>query len=328
MFRKLWKTLKFFVIIAIILICLPTSILPKQENSSDKGDLEYYKKLNDREVKLSAFRDDDEALKNKLKQLDVINASRKRNGADPVKLDILASRVANKMCRDAAWNNFVGHFNLEGEKPYHRYAFAGGHDHVSENAYGEWTTGSYNNTSSSILSMMLKGHETFMAEKSPYDGHRKNIVNKSHNFVGIGYFLNDKQFRYYEEFVDRKFEFSGIPGEVATDQPFSIKLKIGGGCYLYYLVVYRENFPKPMQPEEISRRGSYEDFTEEQVLNLPAWDLAKFRKGFEYEIPMKFSREGLYYIQIFEDKKEISGPGSVNTAGKTPYSGIVIKVHR
>ena len=56
-----------------------------------------------------------------------------------VKLDILASRVANKMCREAAENNFIGHWNLAGEKPYHRYAFAGGYDHVSENAFGEWS---------------------------------------------------------------------------------------------------------------------------------------------------------------------------------------------
>ena len=325
MFRKIWKTLKFFVIIAIVLICIPTSLLPKQNSSTERSELENYKKLNDSETRLSAFRDDDDALKLKLKQLDIINASRRKNGAEPVKLDILASRVANKICREAAFGNFVGHFNLDGEKPYHRYAYAGGHDHVSENAFGEWTTGSYVSSPSLISTMMSKGHGIFMAEKSPYDGHKKNIINKSHNFVGIGYFISDRQFRYYEEFVDRKFGFGEIPSEVGINQSFTINVKVPEKSYLYYLVIYREDLPAPMKASEINKRGSYEDFTGEQYSGIPAWELAASRKGSEYTIPLKFSRKGLYYIQIFEDKKEITGPGSLNTAGKTSYSGIVIR---
>ena len=80
----------------------------------------------------------------------VINASRKKFKAQPVKLDILASRVANKQCREAAENGYVSHWNLAGEKPYLRYAFAGGYDHISENAFGEWTSGDYAGTSSQI----------------------------------------------------------------------------------------------------------------------------------------------------------------------------------
>ena len=174
--------------------------------------------------------------------------------------------------------------------------------------------------------MMKSGHATFMAEKSPYDGHKKNILNKSHNFVGIGYYLSGKQFRYYEEFIDRNFEFENIPSEVRIDEPFNITVKTNGENYLYYLVVYREDFPKPMTPAQISKIGSYEDFSDEEYLRMAAWDLAAFRSGSVYKIPLKFSKKGLYYIQIFSDKKEITGPSSVTTTGKTPYSGIVIKV--
>jgi hypothetical protein len=35
---------------------------------------------------------------------------------------------------------------------------------------------------------------------------------------------------------------------------------------------------------------------------------------------------GLYYIQIFADKKEITKPENLDTKGKTPASGIVIRV--
>lgn len=326
MFGKLWKTLKFFIIIAVILICLPHSILPRQTPDIKKEDLENYVKLNNSESRLSEYKDDEEALKLKLRQLEIINNSRKRNNTGPVKLDILASRVANKMCREAAENKFLGHWNLAGDKPYHRYAFAGGYDHVSENAFGEWSSDNYEVSAAIISSKMKAGHETFMAEKSPYDGHKKNIINKSHNFVGIGYCLSGKQFRYYEEFIDRAFEFKNIPSETRIDEPFSITIKTDGESFLYYLVVYREDFPRPMTPAEISKIGSYADFTDEEYMRLAAWDLAGFRSGTEYKIPLMFSKKGLYYIQIFSDKKEITGASTVSTKGKTPFSGIVIKV--
>jgi len=326
MFSKLWKTLKFFIIIGVVLICLPHSILPKQTDDIKSEDLESYIKLNNSESRLPEFKDDEEALKLKIKQLEIINASRKKYGASVVRLDILASRVANKMCREAAENRFLGHWNMAGEKPYHRYAFAGGFDHISENAFGEWSTDNYVISSTTVSSMMKSGHGTFMEEKPPYDGHKKNIIEKDHNFVGIGYCLSGKQFRYYEEFIDRYFEFEDVPSEVAADEPFSITVKTKPENFLYYLIVYHEDFPQRLSSDQISRKGSYEDYSDEQYLRLPAWDLAPMRNGSVYRIPLQFSKPGLYYIQIFSDKKEITGPSSVNTMGKTPYSGIVIKV--
>jgi len=328
MFRKTWKTLKFFIIIAIILICLPHSILPHQTSDEEKNNLEYYLKLNDSEKSLIEFKDDTEALKLKLGQVELINKSRNKFRASPVKLDILASRVANKMCREAAENNFIGHWNLAGEKPYHRYAFAGGNDHVSENAFGESSSVDYAVSSSKISSLMEAGHSSFMAEKAPADGHKKNITDKAHNYVGIGYYLSGKQFRYYEEFIDRYFEFENIPKEVAVGDPCSITVKTNGKSFLYFLMIYHEPFPQPMTPSEIRNKGSYEDFTADQYKKIFGWDLSRYRNGTEYRIPLSFTQEGLYYIQIYSDKREITKPGSMNTKGKTPYSGIVIKVTR
>ena len=326
MFRKTWKTLKIFLIIIVVIICLPRSILPNHNSESELTDLESYLKQNEGETRLMEFKDNEDALKMKLMQLDIINASRKKYKAAPVKLDILASRVANKMCREAAENNFLGHWNMAGEKPYHRYAFAGGHDHVSENAFGEWSSENYTVSSSNIISMMRKGHETFMAEKAPHDGHKKTVIEKAHNFAGIGFYLSGKQFRYYEEFIDRYFEFSDIPSEVKVNEPCSITVQTDRENFLYYLIIYRENFPETMTPAQIKRKGSYEDYTDETYQETAAWDLAGYKSGTSYKIPLQFSREGLYYILIYSDKKEITTPVSLNTKGKTSGSGIVIKV--
>lgn len=156
---------------------------------------------------------------------------------------------------------------------------------------------------------------------------KKNIIDRSHNFVGIGFCLSGKQFRYYEEFIDRYFEFENIPSEVKAGEPFSITVKTNGQSYLYYIVIYREDWPRPMTPAQISKRGSYRDFTNEEYKNMVAWDLSRYRNGTIYQIPLSLSKHGLYYIQIYSDKKEITRPAPLNTKGKTPQSGIVIKVN-
>ncbi len=328
MFRKTWKQIKIVLILIIILVCLPHSILPHRTSNDEKNDFENYLKLNESEKRLIEFKDNDEALKLKIAQLEVINKSRRKNNASPVRLDILASRVANKMCKEAADNDYIGHWNMAGEEPYLRYAFAGGYDHVSENAYGEWSSDNYNISSSAVSSMMNSGHDKFMSERAPNDGHKQNIIDKSHNFAGIGFYLSGNQFRYYEEFIDRYFEFENIPAEVNVGDPCSITVKTNGQSYLYYMIVYRENWPHPLTPAQIGKRGSYQDFTNEEYRNIVAWDLSRYRNGTIYKIPLSFSKEGLYYIQIYSDKKEITNPASLNTKGKTPESGIVIKVNR
>jgi uncharacterized protein YkwD len=326
MFRKFWKTIKFFIIIAVIIVVFPRSILPHQSLDKQQDNLEYYISLNEKEERLKEFKDDEESLKLKLAQLEIINKSRKKYNAPSVKLDILASRVANKMCREAAVNEFVGHWNMAGEKPYHRYAFAGGLDHVSENAFGEWSSGNYDVSSENISELMKSGHGSFMSERAPNDGHKKTIIAKEHNYVGIGYFLEGKQFRYYEEFIDRYFEFENIPEEVKINESFSITVKTNGESFLYFLVVYRDKFPEGLTLSQIKKKGSYSDYGDEEYQTIAAWDLSRYRDGTAYKIPLKFSNEGLYYIQIFSDKREIKNPSSITTKGKAPFSGIVIKV--
>lgn len=307
------------------LILISFRLFPQITDSQATDDFGYYKEINDRELRLVEFKDNDEALRIKLIQLDIINKSRKKFKAGSVRLDILASRVANKMCKEAAENNFVSHWNLAGEKPYHRYAFAGGYDHVSENAFGEWVNYTYDKSFNHIAELMKYSHGTFMKERAPADGHKKNIIDKTHNWVGIGFFINDNQFRYYEEFVDRYFEFENIPTQLKVNEQGSITIKTDGRWYLYYLIIYREKLPSPMKVSQLDRTGSYKDFSNEEYMNMPSWALAIYRNGSTYEIPLKFTKEGLYYIHIYFDKKEITQPSNLNTKGRPEGCGIVIK---
>jgi hypothetical protein len=309
------------VALVVIMIFMPASV---STMSSELKLIDEYIRLNDEEKRLPEYKDDIEALRLKLAQVDIINESRRKNRADPVKLDILASRVANKIAIEAAQNDYTGHWNLIGEKPYHRWAAAGGHDHVTENAYGEWTTAKHEISSGTIAAMMKNGHDAFMRERAPNDGHKQTTINKYHNFVGLGFALTENRFRYYEKFIDRYLEFKDIPSNVKTDEEFRINVKPMNGEFLFFLIVYRDRPLIPMTPDQIKRRASYQDFGDEEVLKIPAWELAKFRSEDGYSIPLKFSREGIYYIQMYLDKKEIIKPVSISTRGKDSASGIVI----
>jgi uncharacterized protein YkwD len=313
-------------LIILLLWIVALQLFSQGPGSSKEGTYEWYRSLNERETRLSDYRDSDEALSLKLVQLAVINESRRRSGAEPVMLDILASRVANKMAREAAENGYVSHWNLAGEKPYHRYAFAGGVDHVSENAYGEWTSGDFEINNKLIGEMMKTGHSRFMKERAPNDGHKKNIIDKAHSYVGIGYFITSGYFSYYEEFINRELEFSAIPASLSINQPGTITVNTKGRAFLYYMMIYRENFPEPRKIAQLRNTGSYNDFTNELYLQLPAWDLTKYKKDFVYTIPVRFSKPGLYYILIYTDKKEHNGQSAISTKGKPPVSGIVISV--
>ena len=314
--------------ILMILVFASPNLFSQVKSAPVPDDPDYYRDLNNKEIRLAEYKDDDKSLMMKLKQLELINKSRKRYRAQPVRLDILASRVANRMCREAAENGYVSHWNLAGEKPYQRYAFAGGYDHVSENAYGEWTTGNLGNSKSEISTMMENGHDSFMAERAPNDGHKKNITDRSHNFVGIGFFAAESQFRYYEEFIDRYFEFENIPSTLGVNESGSITVTTSGANFLYFLVAYREKLPVPLKVAQLKKTGSYQDFTGEEYMKLTGWELARYREGNTYNIPLKFTREGLYYIHIYLDKKEVKNPAMISTKGKIEGSGIVIKVDK
>jgi uncharacterized protein YkwD len=311
-------------ILLSFLLCLP--VFSQSGTRSAVDDFGFYKEMNNRESGLIEYKDNDEELKIKLRQLDIINKSRRKYRVPVVKLDILASRVANKTCKEAGENNFISHWNMAGEKPYHRYAFSGGHDHVAENVYGEWTTGEYDTSLKEIAGKMESGHASFMAERAPNDGHKKTILNKMHNYVGIGFYVSEKQFRYNEEFIDRYLEFESIPSRLKINETGNLTIRTDGSAFLFYLVAFREKIPAPMTLAQLKKTGSYEDFSKEEYLKMTGWELAKRRDGNIYHIPLKFSKEGLYYIHIYLDKKEITKPMSFNTKGKTEGSGIVIRV--
>jgi uncharacterized protein YkwD len=283
-----------------------------------------YKALNEKEIRYVEYKDSDSMLVVKLLQLNYINKSRVEHSVQPVRLDILASRVANRISKEACEQGFEGHWNTRGEKPYHRYAFAGGLDHISENVYAMWTSGILEHSTENYADFMHRGHDGFTAEKAPHDGHKRNCIDPHHNFVGIGCYMTSHPFRYYEEFIDRYIDFIDVEKKVNAGQEFSITLKpITPAKHVCAVIVYYEPFPEPMTPAQINETASYPDFTSDVELSLGPWDINVEQETGNCTIPMKFSRRGLYYVHIYLSDKEHRG-SEFTTESKIQASGLVI----
>ncbi|PZX12403.1 Cysteine-rich secretory protein family protein [Breznakibacter xylanolyticus] len=311
-----------FQYIFIVLLCVTITGVAQKPSQ----ELENYIRQNDAEKRLAEYKDNNDLLALKVRHLAVINASRKKHKAPALQLDILASRMANKMAADAAKNGFSGHFNLNGESPYHRYASAGGQDHVVENAAATTSSADFVPDDENILEGMYELHQAFMNEKAPNDGHKQTCIGKTFTHVGIGVAWHGKEFRYYEEYLNRYLAFGEVKSSVKAGTDITLSVKpLEKGYHLYSVVAYYEAVPKKMTAKQVSAIASYADYTSNVAANIAPWELPQpDDKGFVHiSIPTK--KKGLYYIHVFLDTKPYV-KGKATTQGKIIGSGVVVEV--
>ncbi|WP_445487060.1 CAP-associated domain-containing protein [Niallia sp. 03133] len=114
---------------------------------------------------------------------DLTNASRINNGLPALKWDDHIKETARKHSKDMAVHHYFDHTNLEGESPFDRMLDDGiKYTTAGENlAYGQYSS--------------IFAHEGLMNSS----GHRKNILQKSFRFLGIGVSFNTSSQPYYTE---------------------------------------------------------------------------------------------------------------------------------
>ena len=287
----------------------------------------YYQILNNKEHRLSSYRDSDLMLLAKIILLHHINESREKYQVPPVKLDILASRVANRMSRESCDNDFFGHWNMAGEKPYHRYAFAGGTDHVSENASALITTSPISSSFDNLVRLMKRSHDGFMQEKAPNDGHKQTVIGPFHNYVGIGTATCANGYRYYEEYIDRYLQFSPFRDTLKRGETVNLQFRLRDKhLYPWVIIGYYEPPLQSMSRDQINRRNSYHDFSDEIAFQLWPLEIPSVnRKGY-INFRKRLYKPGLYYIQIYLSKEPYRNGSRASNQGKIQGSGVVIIV--
>jgi len=141
--------------------------------------------------------------------LALVNQERAEDGLTTLKLDRLACDIAQAHATEMAVNNFLSHWGLDGRKPYHRYAFAGGTDATSEN---DSATDFYSPMSSlEIAEAPIRMHKSMHAEVPPDDGHRKAMLAPQNTHAGFGVAVSGFHERLCEIYVARYVSIGPYP---------------------------------------------------------------------------------------------------------------------
>ena len=280
-----------------------------------------FKLKNANESRLIEFKDNDEQLLAKLVLLELINKHRKKHHKQPVELDIHACRSANKTAQDAALNKYMGHWDSQGIKPYHRYALDGGDAHVSENASGVESTDFFKQDIDEMISLMKENHMLMYNERPPLDGHRLNILDPYHNQLGLGVAYDGSSFCYYEEFINDYLTKSSTKlqnGEVSMLFTIPDQFNLVG-----ISISYDKPF-KPMTRKELNIKTSYLD---EGEANILIWDDEVMCKDNNCEYSFRIKSNQINYVKVLiskikPDEFVKDSKGSFPVSGWVFYKGM------
>ena len=176
--------------------------------------------------------------------LSQVNAERAAASLSELKLDDLASSVANEHARDMATKEFLSHWGSDGRKPYHRYGFAGGTAAVQENCSAASDIDFV--SPPRVLDDLREMHEHMLNEVPPHDGHRKTILDPYHTHVGFGVALNSRSLRLDELYLARYLQVD----PVATAAKPGSTIRVSGRLlnpnhFINEIDVYYEPMPQP-----------------------------------------------------------------------------------
>ena len=187
--------------------------------------------------------------------LDLINQDRAVNGLTPVQLG--GNPAAQAHAEELFENGFLGHWGLDGMKPYMRYTLAGGQGSESENASGSNTPrvqGTRYVTTPADDSLRL-AQEGLMA--SP--GHRRNILNPFHETVNLGIACDDVNCAVVQQFASNYLQFEHAPEIVLGQLEFSGKTVKG---FRYKSAqVWFDALPTPLEAAQIRTTYCYDSGT-------------------------------------------------------------------
>lgn len=209
--------------------------------------------------------------------LGLINSDRASAGVAPVTLD---TELSGQQHADSlAYYGTVGHWDVQGYKPYMRYTLLGGTGYVAENVAWNHCTDSAPSAAEVYLAQCdtqtvengIANSEYFFMnsdEACCNNGHRDNIVDPMHNEVSIGIAYNSTTQSVYlvEDFEDNYIssESLQVSGSTVTLSGITQENLTGwvGGSSGADIVVYYDPTPSPIPASELVSIPSCEQYSE------------------------------------------------------------------
>ena len=200
--------------------------------------------------------------------LELINNDRAAHGLPPVALGL--NGAAQLHAEDMLDQDYLGHWWVDGRKPYMVYSETGGTSYVAENAASSgWTDREWlsSDCGSSRVSCVVPTPRTSIERNQwgmMYDdahanwGHRDNILRPSHRAVNIGIAFNGRRVTFVQHFEGGTAE-AHAPPDLSNDGTLSFSLtKREAGIRVGAVVtIYYDPLPTPKTPAQIDRLHSY-----------------------------------------------------------------------
>jgi uncharacterized protein YkwD len=212
----------------------------------------------------------------KILALSYINEDRAKHGLPPVTLD--GNGAAQSHADDMLAGRYLGHWWIDGSKPYMVYSELDGDSYVSENAarsgfsvdeYSEYCSGKLVRCEQVDAVDDIKRLQYLMMydDASSDWGHRDNILNPEHRKVSIGVAYTSHFLAFVQHFEGGAVTSVQAP-EIDAGGTLTLTAQINEpGFELFGAVtVHREELPTPKTPQQIEELHSYcvgGDFSED-----------------------------------------------------------------
>ena len=251
--------------------------------------------------------------------LALVNQERTQDGFTVLKLDRLACDIAQRHAIEMAENNFLSHWGLDGRKPYHRYAFAGGTDATSEN---DSATDYYSPMNSQeIAEAPMRMHRSMHAEVPPDDGHRKAMLAPQNTHAGFGVAVSGFHVRLCEIYVARYVSIDPYPMMRRPQSRFLFSGRVLDPRYsIQGIDVHYEPLPFPpdrrflqiLQPYSLPENPTslYPKLPANRVYEDGSAGEIEFPNPGSFRAPIELSRKqpGVYTIVVWIQRGENAEP--------------------
>ena len=199
--------------------------------------------------------------------LELINRDRSDHGLPPVAMG--SNPAAQLHAEDMLAHEYLGHWWVDGRKPYMVYTQTGGTSYVAENAALDgWTSERWRESSCAALLVtcgrpvpdeaVRDAEHGMMYDDAHADwGHRDNILRPTHRSVNLGIAWNGRLLTFAQHFEGGDVEGSGLELTRGGSLSLSLKKRTPGTELANVVSVYYDPLPEPRSPVEIGELDRY-----------------------------------------------------------------------
>ncbi len=246
--------------------------------------------------------------------IDLVNRDRKAQKLNPVVWNGTAAKAGQRQADDMAKHGYTAHFGTDGSYPEQRHTEAGGVAMVTENVacFADALDRELDPEPWFSIEELDRIERTFMDEKPPMDGHRRNILTPQHTSLGVG-LSKTKELHIVclaQEFIDDYGKYESVAQKAAVGTNIRVAGEILAPAQIAAVGLARVDKPKPRNAADLNKTYSYA---------MPQPYITYFPKGFKTPIPLSVNGNSFWIEVPLSDQKK-PGLYSLSVWARFPHT--------